>query len=41
MDLIVESEQKHSYKLKLTIKLNLIKRNIRTVLNIDTNEGDN
>lgn len=38
---IVESEQKHSYKLKLTIKLNLIKRNIRTVLNIDTNEGDN
>lgn len=37
----IMSEHKHNYELMLKIKLHLRKKNIRTVLNIETNEGDN
>lgn len=37
---IIKSEQKLSYEMKLTVKLNLRNRNIRTILNVEASEGE-
>lgn len=37
---MLSSEQKHNFDAELLIKLNLLKRDIRTVLNVEADEGD-